>query len=852
MKKHLILIAVMLAAILPTVGQDNRPGGYDATAFKLSNFVQTIIVEDDDYVIPSPLVVEVWNNGLKLSDSTDVTVSGDTIRFTLTPGQLAPLIKAPVVYLKDGDATVDPYLLAINVTVKTGYAVPTGSDKRVYIKSMGNIRVSWGENTVVAISAANRATAQVALAVTAKNQAVAAKDTAVATLLNRMRIGTMSTLRALTESFASFEVSQGGRSGIFYYDPTDSTTPDDSARTIVRSDGKRFKRPDAGYIMPEWYGAVGDGVTDDTNVMKRVLGIGGEVIASRKYKITSAMNIILSGGKVLTIRGGGEFSFNGLFNCLSATGSGSLIVADMRFTGTMSANYDGVSFAIGVYGEYLNTLIVKNSVFKNIYGDGIRAVSVSQICNVENNTILNCAGLNPNTDLPSGLQDHYGDGILIYDGTKRATVRGNYIIHDPTIGGFYGRCGIAVDGQSSAEISNNKVVGYSRGIHLENSADSKISSNQVTGNPSALIISYAKNMVIDNNYFSNEGTVTGNSVVSLYLINNYASCENITYLHNVFKVDTTAIKVPTTAFQAAGSNYLLENNKFDTNEIYLYQTSGYVFNNNTIKASKLTLGSFPIGTENTRFYKNRIDIPSFVTGGTSATFIENEIYNSRGSQGLGTLIGYNAKNFALIRNTITDPKAGIILNDGGEFSGEISGNKLVMLASSTATPWAVYPSYLSRVPVFSREKNYLLSGGVTYEGATYYTAKYESGGYTKMDVTTTPTTGSWSLGDRWDLISPVAGGSLGGFTTVAGTFGTLNAGSTTGGITSGTKTLTVNSATGITPGVYLTIAGVSGVKKVTAISGTTVTIDSNASATVSGAAVAYSAPTFKTYGAVAP
>ena len=167
MKKTLFLIAVMLAAITG-FAQDNRPGGYDATAFKLSSFAQTIIIEDVDYTIPSPLKVEVWNNGVKLSDTTSVTVSGDTIRFTLTPGQLAPLTKASFVYLKNGNPVVDPYLIGIAMTVKSGYAVPTGSDKRVYIKSMGNIRVMTGENTAAAIQAANRSTAQKDLAIAAK------------------------------------------------------------------------------------------------------------------------------------------------------------------------------------------------------------------------------------------------------------------------------------------------------------------------------------------------------------------------------------------------------------------------------------------------------------------------------------------------------------------------------------------------------------------------------------------------------------------------------------------------------------------------------------------------------------
>lgn len=117
---------------------------------------------------------------------------------------------------------------------------------------------------------------------------------------------------------------------------------------------------------------------------------------------------------------------------------------------------------------------------------------------------------------------------------------------------------------------------------------------------------------------------------------------------------------------------------------------------------------------------------------------------------------------------------------------------------------------------------------------------------------TTPSgSGTYNHGDRVYYEEPASGGAIGDVCTVSGTFGTLNSGATTGAIDTTTTTLTVNSASGLTAGVYITIAGVSGVKRVTAVSGTTITIDSASDATVTGAAVAYSAPTFKTFGAIA-
>jgi hypothetical protein len=62
--------------------------------------------------------------------------------------------------------------------------------------------------------------------------------------------------------------------------------------------------------------------------------------------------------------------------------------------------------------------------------------------------------------------------------------------------------------------------------------------------------------------------------------------------------------------------------------------------------------------------------------------------------------------------------------------------------------------------------------------------------------------------------------------------------------------LVVNSATGLTEGCFITIAGVSGIKTVQSISGLNITLTSNANATVSGAAVAFSTAVFKTFGAI--
>ena len=104
-----------------------------------------------------------------------------------------------------------------------------------------------------------------------------------------------------------------------------------------------------------------------------------------------------------------------------------------------------------------------------------------------------------------------------------------------------------------------------------------------------------------------------------------------------------------------------------------------------------------------------------------------------------------------------------------------------------------------------------------------------------------PTTGTWVQGSIAFNSAAASGAKIGWMCTVTGTFGSS---STTGSITSGTKLLTVASATGFSTNQWITIAGVAGTFNIVSISGLVFTLSNNATSTVTGAAVAYVTPTF--------
>lgn len=71
-------------------------------------------------------------------------------------------------------------------------------------------------------------------------------------------------LRAYTGNATQVRITNSGIAGFFYYDAADTTSTDNGGIIIVASNGKRWKRIYDGTVNVKWFGAKGDGVTDDS------------------------------------------------------------------------------------------------------------------------------------------------------------------------------------------------------------------------------------------------------------------------------------------------------------------------------------------------------------------------------------------------------------------------------------------------------------------------------------------------------------------------------------------------------------------------------------------------------------
>ncbi|BCQ29871.1 hypothetical protein NK8_80620 (plasmid) [Caballeronia sp. NK8] len=85
---------------------------------------------------------------------------------------------------------------------------------------------------------------------------------------------------------------RGSDTACYWLDPDDASSADNGGTIIVSKSGKRWKRVFEGDIHARWFGAQGDGTTDDTDAINRAVAFAG----SRYASTGRAQRVVLDNG----------------------------------------------------------------------------------------------------------------------------------------------------------------------------------------------------------------------------------------------------------------------------------------------------------------------------------------------------------------------------------------------------------------------------------------------------------------------------------------------------------------------------------------------------------------------------
>ena len=350
-------------------------------------------------------------------------------------------------------------------------------------------------------------------------------------------------------------------------------------------------------------------------------------------------------------------------------------------------------------------------------------------------------------------------------------------------------------------------------------------------------------IVIGNHLIDFKGTVNDNGAINISVNVGTTTPNSPTYMNNfILNSGSNAIRITNAPAEVTIKNNLIKNST--RHDIYFESNQGGI--QNTVA---------PLVIEGNRIIRNNLNFPTMYLdnfSGIRKFIIKHNVLTgfSTGvnSQNIAILLRQFNNTFTITNNYFENYYIGIypFFNYKGRNSNHVINNN----------------EFNDLTYLFYGASDYTYLGQLIGQGntinnvaninhpsfPTFFQGYTNEAGNITIYAEDIPTGGTWLRGDRILDKTPTAGGVEGWVCTSSGTLGTLA--SVTGSITTGSTTLNVNDATQLAVGQFITIAGVTGTKRIVYLEGTTVTIDSSSNATVSGAAIAYSAATLKSFGAI--
>jgi polygalacturonase len=423
--------------------------------------------------------------------------------------------------------------------------------------------------------------------------------------------------------------------------------------TLKEIKGQKFMD----FVNVKDFGAIGDGVTDDTQAFKDMFATNpeGVVIPQGTYLLSD--NILgNSNVKIIANNATLKFSTRVAGAMLDFTSQENVFIEGIIFNMNMQnmpvyqESERETQYNLGLYFDSTENIEIKNCEFKNLYNKGIRLRSCNGYINIKNNKFTS-----PQQE-QMARAEHIGLENMDYN-TVSILIQNNIFDNVKPTSPGYGVCGIYFFNTANLRITNNTFNYCGRdntGNHRLAVIDSYLGGRNVTIKNNILFntqhhyfrVSRSKDFFIKDNYFHSD-TLSADGI-----------CSNL--------------NPGSSGDKYTAENIFIENNIFDSGNI-----------DNSVRSAR-AIGGLPINYDH--YYKNiHIKNNKFLGYSYALDFgliadgfyIEDNIFDSKD---VGINLYFPTSN---ISGTLTDAVVKNINIKNNEFNTGSSG--LLFISESTGT-----------------------------------------------------------------------------------------------------------------------------------------------------------------------